>query len=41
MWFLPPYSTDLNPIEKRWSKVKAWVRKPRPPDFDAIGEALV
>jgi len=20
-WFLPPYSPDLNPIEKMWSKV--------------------
>jgi transposase len=25
--FLPPYSPDLNPIEKAWSKVKAWLRK--------------
>jgi transposase len=24
--FLPPYSPDLNPIEKAWSKVKAWLR---------------
>jgi transposase len=23
LWFLPPYSPDLNPIEKMWSKVKA------------------
>ena len=22
--FLPPYSPDLNPIEKMWSKVKAY-----------------
>jgi transposase len=21
LWFLPPYSPDLNPIEKMWSKV--------------------
>ena len=40
VWFLPPYSPDLNPIEKLWSKVKAWLRKTRPPDFDAIGQAL-
>jgi transposase len=24
--FLPPYSPDLNPIEKVWSKVKAYLR---------------
>lgn len=24
--FLPPYSPDLNPIEKMWSKVKAFLR---------------
>jgi transposase len=24
--FLPPYAPDLNPIEKAWSKVKAWLR---------------
>jgi len=24
--FLPAYSPDLNPIEKMWSKVKAWLR---------------
>ena len=22
LWYLPPYSPDLNPIEKMWSKVK-------------------
>jgi transposase len=27
VWFLPPYSPDLNPIEKMWSKVKAFLRK--------------
>src|SRR5690606_35104275 len=26
VWYLPPYSPDLNPIEKLWSKVKAWLR---------------
>ena len=25
--YLPPYSPDLNPIEKMWSKVKAYLRK--------------
>lgn len=27
VWYLPPYSPELNPIEKLWSKVKAWLRK--------------
>ena len=25
--YLPPYSPDLNPIEKLWSKIKALLRK--------------
>jgi transposase len=44
IWDLPPYSPDLNPIEKMWSKVKAWLRKTkaRTPDalHDAIGQAM-
>ena len=24
--YLPPYSPDLNPIEKMWSKIKAYLR---------------
>jgi transposase len=42
--FLPPYSPDLNPIEKMWSKVKELLRsaKARTADalLDAIGTAL-
>ena len=26
LWFLPPYSPDLNPIEQTFSKVKHWMR---------------
>lgn len=41
---LPPYSPDLNPIEKMWSKVKTALRKAaaRTVDslWDAIGKAL-
>ena len=29
--FLPPYSPDLNPIEKMWSKVKTLLRKAAAP----------
>jgi transposase len=42
--FLPPYSPDLNPIEKMWSKVKAFLRdaKARTKNelYEAIGAAL-
>ena len=42
--FLPPYSTDLNPIEKMWSKVKEFLRsaKARTKEllYDAIAAAL-
>lgn len=26
LWFLPPYSPDLNPIEQTFSQVKHWMR---------------
>ena len=42
--FLPPYSPDLNPIEKMWSKVKEFLRaaKARKQEtlFNAIAAAL-
>lgn len=42
--FLPPYSPDLNPIEKMWSKVKAALRgskaRTREALQTAIGQAL-
>jgi len=42
--FLPPYSPDLNPIEKMWSKIKAILRtlKARTEEalINAIAEAL-
>jgi len=41
LWYLPAYSPDLNPIEKLWSKVKAWLRRVAARTFDAIGQALV
>jgi transposase len=44
LWYLPAYSPDLNPIEKLWSKVKAWLRRIGAKTFKAvihaIGEAL-
>lgn len=38
--FLPPYSPDLNPIEKCWSKVKAWLRKAKARTWDELVAAL-
>jgi len=42
--FLPAYSPDLNPIEKMWSKVKAWLRsaeaRTKPDLIEAIAAAL-
>ncbi len=42
--FLPPYSPDLNPMEKMWSKVKEFLRdaKSRTQEalFNAIADAL-
>jgi len=38
--FLPPYSPDLNPIEKYWSWLKRQLRKVLP-DYDNFMDALV
>ena len=44
VWFLPPYSPDFNPIEKMWSKIKAYLRKVKARTkeslWQAIGDAL-
>ena len=44
LWYLPPYSPDLNPIEKLWAKVKAWLRRVAARTIDeliqAVGDAL-
>lgn len=44
LWYLPAYSPDLNPIEKVWSKVKAWLRSASARCLEtltrAIGDAL-
>lgn len=39
--FLPPYSPDLNPIEKAWSKFKALLRKAGARSRQALEQALV
>lgn len=40
LWFLPPYSPDLNPIEKMWSKVKAILRRLKPRTTEEIHDAV-
>jgi len=41
LWYLPPYSPDLNPIEKLWSKVKAWLRRVSATTFETLSDAVV
>jgi transposase len=38
--YLPPYSSDFNPIELCWSKVKQALRSAKARTFDALLEAL-
>lgn len=38
--YLPPYSPDLNPIEKLWSKIKAILRKWRVRSTNALEQAI-
>ena len=40
LWYLPPYSPDFNPIEKLWSKVKAWLRRVSATTFETLCEAI-
>jgi transposase len=38
--FLPPYSPDFNPIEKMWSKIKAYLRKVKARTKEALWQAV-
>lgn len=38
--YLPPYSPDLNPIEKMWSKIKAILRKIEARTSQQLEEAI-
>ena len=38
--FLPPYSPDLNPIEKKWAWLKKKLRKILP-NFDSFDDAIL
>lgn len=38
--FLPPYSPDLNPIERCWSKIKAYLRAAKARTREALDAAI-
>lgn len=40
VWDLPPYSPDLNPIEKMWSKIKSLLRKTKARDPEQLYTAI-
>ena len=40
VWFLPPYSPDMNPIEKMWSKVKEFLRAAEARTQEALLNAI-
>jgi transposase len=35
LWFLPPYSPELNPIEQTWASLKRYVKRFRS-NFDSL-----
>lgn len=39
VWYLPPYSPDLNPIEQAFSKIKQWLRRAAARSKEALLEA--
>lgn len=38
--YLPPYSPDLNPIEKAWAKLKQWLRAAKARTREALDKAI-
>ena len=40
LWYLPPYSPDLSPIELAFSKVKAALRRAKARTMEVLGEAI-
>ncbi|MEO6587697.1 MAG: IS630 family transposase, partial [Pyrinomonadaceae bacterium] len=40
VWYLPPYSPDLNPIEMCWSKFKASLKQTAARTYDTLSEAI-
>ena len=40
LWYLPPYSPDLNPIEQTFAKIKHWMRAAQKRTIDDISRHL-
>jgi transposase len=40
LWFLPPYSPDLNPIEQTFAKIKHWMRMAGQRSIDNVQNEL-
>lgn len=40
VWYLPPYSPDLNPIERCWSKFKALLKQAAARTYETLSEAI-
>lgn len=40
LWYLPPYSPDLNPIEQTFAKIKHWMRSAQKRTVDDVCRTL-
>lgn len=40
VWYLPPYSPDLNPIELCWSKFKSLLKQAAARSYETLSEAI-
>jgi transposase len=40
LWYLPPYSHDLNPIEQTFAKVKHWMRVAQKRSIDDVSREI-
>ncbi len=40
LWYLPPYSPDLSPIELAFSKLKEWIRRAKARTREPLDEAI-
>ena len=40
LWYLPPYSPDLNPIEQTFAKIKHWMRSAQKRSIDDLCQTL-
>ena len=40
LWYLPPYSPDLNPIEQTFAKLKHWMRIAQKRSIDDVSHEI-